>query len=1181
MAEDTDKLLEDLKEVMTGLKGSVEALSTATKASIEATKKSYEKRKQEATSDIKKELDSISDALAAGTIDITQANKDRREQYKKMVAEGVDKGTSAEATALREAFNSLRKELGDVVPKYSKTTETLIKGSENFAKVSGTLAKDIFNAGQGAKPLSAALAIAGAESSAFSGLIGSASPALTTFGTSLLAVPHPIAKFTGALVAGAGLIAPWAAKFLGVSNEVLQTIGKYAIAFEGDFTKASVAGATFAGGMTELRDAAGFAGVKIGDLVSGISDSQEAFARGGANFQAATRIIKGLGTSLSEGKVAVELYSLGFTDNASRISLAGDAFSRARMSGLTLEQSLKDLDSTTLQYGKDLKALQGITGKDAKAQLDKAQAERMRGALEDKMTAEQANVFDAFFASAEKTFGTAEGARLQIALSQAAAGDTITDTGIRSNQAMMQFIETFKSQLQTGADSVQAAIPGYIETVKKLGTDLKGPMGNMGRTAESASLQLKNIKSDPLIDGIASMYNAAKKGAVSITDLLNPPKEGEPSADPTTQAFAKVSISANKAQVALEQVALSQPSIVFFTTAMDLATTAIYKLINQIQKATGGGSGGEGTAGTTKASSTDATGLLLTAAAALIPGASLLTSLTSGLGGGGGGAGGAGGGAAADAGWSGFKDWFSKWAGEKADWAGSKATSALESVKGWFTALESIIPEGISSTLQKGFTVVSNFFGKVGNIATKISESSLGKSIGSGIRYLGEGFEKTKGLFAGAGEAAVAFSKSYVPLLGDAIQGIEAYRESEYTGLKAIGEGALAAGGSFVGRAVGAAGGSVAGAAVGSAVPVLGTTAGAAGGAIIGEVAGSFEGASIGSSIAKWLFGEAKKEKLATTAKTEQPNTAVGTPASTLSVTDQLKQASTFDEKQTIIKKAEKEAIDNISKLQLQIADLNAQNLKKPSLEIEKALAESEAYLKNEKDKFMALMITKATEANKEAIKPPLPAAPEKPIDEKTKKYNESLKAFKERWMPDDPQIKAQAQAKEVKTEVPQVKPATASMFDKSNAAIAAGASLKSAFDNPETAKARGVDKLDSTELTRKEIQTAREREDYIKRTGTIPIPQSVAPVNPQSGAPAIDLTASVTDNNMQKIEEAKRQSELDSMTKTQATTDNSTGQAIQSLAQEFSSMTYAFQEVVEYLRSIASNTKNTFQAVQ
>jgi len=256
MAEDTDRLLEQFAEALKDLKGSIESLSNATIKNIEESKKSYRQKKEDTTSNIKKELDSIADALASGTIDITQANKDRREQYKKMVAEGVDKGTSAEATALREAFNSLRKELGDVVPKYSKTTETLIKGAENFAKVSGTLAKDIFNAGQGAKPLSAALAIAGAESSAFSGLIGSAGPALTTFGTSLLAAPHPIAKFTGALVAGAGLIAPWAAKFLGISNEVLQTIGKYAIAFEGDFTKASAAGATFAGGMTELRDAA-------------------------------------------------------------------------------------------------------------------------------------------------------------------------------------------------------------------------------------------------------------------------------------------------------------------------------------------------------------------------------------------------------------------------------------------------------------------------------------------------------------------------------------------------------------------------------------------------------------------------------------------------------------------------------------------------------------------------------------------------------------------------------------------------------------------------------------------------------------------------------------------------------------------------------------------------------------
>jgi hypothetical protein len=1193
MAEDTDKLIEVFTESMKGFKGSIEALTAATLKNIN---ESVESRKRktitevqlEKAANIRKALTEIDEALKSGAVDLKGANQQRKEEYRKFKESSF--GTAAED--LSKEFKKLAPQIGDFGLKFGETTADMRKGVENFAKTTGNLTKDIFSAASGATPLSAALSIAKLEASAFGGLLQQSGGYLTTLGAGIVAgagasVGGAAAtrKFTGSLIAGTGVLASLFGKGLGVAKDVLEAVGTTAIAFESNFTKASAAGATFAGGMTELRDAAGLAGVKVGDLVSGISESQEAFARGGANFQSATKIVKGLGTSLSEGKVAVELYSLGFTDNASRIALAGDAFGRARMSGLTLSQSLKDLDLTTLQYGRDLKALQGIVGKDAKVQLDKAQAERMRGALEDKMNAEQANVFDAFFSSAEKTFGAAEGARLQIALSQAAAGDTITDTGILSNQAMMQFIETFKSQLQTGAASVQAAIPGYIETVKKLGTDLKGPMGNMGRTAESASLQLKNIKSDPLIDGIASMYNAAKKGAVSITDLLTPAKDGEPAKDPMVKAFAETTINANKAQVALEQVALSETGIKIFTSALDAASQSVYTLINAIKSAAGSNAVSNVVSGVPSASSmlADAAVLAATVGASMMIGGKPPTPP-----------------APPSSPWSLPREPVPPGggAGGAMGYISEKAGAALETMKSWFSSLEKVIPESLSSKLTEGLNTVKGFFSK---LMTEVGESTIGKAISSGAEQVAAGFGKVTEMFKSAGNTAgnilskVGGAAKVLPLTGDLY---EAY--SNYQNSGSLGEATAAGLGSLSGRA--------------GAMAVLTPTTGIGG--VLAQGAGGIAGAQLGAGVYRSIFGKSEKPK-EEKAVTTQPNTAVGTPAPTVPVAEQLKQAKTSEEQQAIIKRAEKEALDNITKLGLQIDKLNSENLKKPSLEIEKALAESKEYLDKEKAKFQSLMIAKTTIANKEAIKPPVP---EVPMDEKAKRYAETLKAYKERWNPsDNPQIKpvenmvgsgrgsvvekpgerAAAQA----TPAPATEP---SMFDKFK-------SLFTSAPKPATVTKTGVETQAEKENFIKGVIEGRNligvvnnkgrvddtnapidsktqalvdkigEEIFIKRTGILSTPQTVTPT-PQTGDiknanPVIDLTSKVTENTLQQQqlnEESKNRTVI-----APAVTDNSSTQVLQSLAQELGKMTYAFEEMIDYMRSIATNTKNTFHAVQ
>jgi hypothetical protein len=85
--------------------------------------------------------------------------------------------------------------------------------------------------------------------------------------------------------------------------------------------------------------------------------------------------------------------------------------------------------------------------------------------------------------------------------------------------------------------------------------------------------------------------------------------------------------------------------------------------------------------------------------------------------------------------------------------------------------------------------------------------------------------------------------------------------------------------------------------------------------------------------------------------------------------------------------------------------------------------------------------------------------------------------------------------------------------------------------------------------------------------------------VAPKTTNPAIDLTSNVTESTLQQRQENEELRQKDLIAP--AVADNSSTQVLQSLAQELGKMTYAFEEMIDYMRSIATNTKNTFHAVQ
>ena len=1198
MAEDTE-LNEKILEALIGLKGSVESLNAATLKNINESAKSYRQQKEDVTKSIKERLESITDALNSGTVDLKEANKERHVQYKRMVSEGVDSNTE-----LKDTFKKLGAATGDLGLIFGVTGDGLKKTWGSLSAVGAgavTLTKSIIDAGQMAKPLASAQAMLRAESDALSSSLKGAGSMATQVGLGLAIYGKTLPfKLAGGILALGGGLAQLAGTLLKSATDIASSIGNSIQSLEENFATASKAGALFGEGMTEIRDTAGRAGMRIGDLVEGVNGGMEAFQRVGLSFNQAAAIVGRTNKTLVQGQAAQELYALGFVDIKDRVALLASAFDQARIAGKSRTEAEKDITAATVQYAKDLKVLQAVVGKDAEQERQKARAEAMKGqALQTLKTPEQ----KAAFAKTYEALGAFKGPgadAIKEGFSQFRLGG-VANASVASNPILMSGISQM-SQLVDSGTATTENIASILDSMKK---QQLADIENGGQSAmitRGAAFKAENLGGmRDVIDTITgigdNLAGAAKDAAKTNKNITD--TGGKP--DPITARLGAAAQSATAAQVALEQVATSTGAVNLWATALEESTKMTYKFIESMR---------EFIADPKKfmSSTTDKVADIAkeTAILAAIAGASML----------------AGRGTPPVPPVPPAAPWAlpreptptppSGGAGGATGWISEKAAAALETMKSWFSGLEKVIPESLSSKLSSGLDIVKGFFSK---LMTEVGESTVGKALASGATMIGAGFGKVSEFFSAAvSTTGKVLSKVAVaaPLLGDVYQGYQNYKESG-----SVGEAVATGLGSLGGRAaLGAAGFATTGL-----------------GGLATQVVGSEVGAIGGAGLYRSLFGKSEKPKEEKVVSA-QPNTAVGTPAPTIPVAEQLKQATTIEQQRAIIKKAEDEALANIVKLENQIASLNAQNLKKPSLEIEKALAESKEYLDKEKAKYQSLMIAKTTIANKEAIKPPVP---EVPMDEKAKRYAETLKAFKERWNPsDNPQIKpvenmvgsgrgsvvekpgerAAAQAtpapatepsmfdkfKSLFTsepkpaivnspgvrsntpgEAPVFDPRTQAEKDKSNAAIAAGASLKGVFDDPTTAKARGVENINPNAPIDSKTQALIDNANKIIRAGTLSTPQTVTPT-PQAGDiknanPAIDLTSKVTESTLQQrqINEELKQKDVIAP----AVADNPTNQGLQTLAQELSKMTYAFEEMIDYMRSIATNTKNTFHAVQ
>ena len=386
------------------------------------------------------------------------ASKNKATLAAKNFGKGVADSTSQVAIAALDFVRDLQSNkegteiIGAANIRAAKTTSTLTQTLGQFGQVVGTLLTLVPGVGIAARVVGGAIALLGTAAEA-------AAPKLSEI----------------------------AEKGLTILNTEVEKTKK-------SFREISSTGAYFGSGMTELRQIARDAGIEVGTLGEIVKGSSESLSNMGMGINEAIKRFSGINRAIRDSDLAMQFRRLGM-DAKQYGSAALDAAAMLQASGKLREMGDEEVASYTLEYVKNLKILQNITGEDARKKLESARKASMEADLYARAMAEGGK-------DGVKRMMTALGTVpevLKVGAMQyiSSGGRAITDIGTRVMMARNPEIEKYYATLLRGVRSGNASIEevqkSSMEQLQRVGDYALENHESMGRIGEAGRLSGNSI----------------------------------------------------------------------------------------------------------------------------------------------------------------------------------------------------------------------------------------------------------------------------------------------------------------------------------------------------------------------------------------------------------------------------------------------------------------------------------------------------------------------------------------------------------------------------------------------------------------------------------------------------------------------------------------------------------------
>lgn len=349
-------------------------------------------------------------------------------------------------------------------------------------------------------------------------------------------------------------------------------------------------GASFSNGLGDLRQRVNTSGLTFDQYTAVIKANRENVrALGGNLSEGSFKVSQVLGhlatqTGKSGNTLREELLNLGVgLEEQGAIAINYMANMRQLIGADKLRgKSEAELAQETRKYAENLKILSEFTGKDAKAIMDKARQETMRGALMSSLNEkQQQSLMDTF--GGMETIPDAVRDNIKNALMQQLTGGTITDPVVAQSKEMTEFVRNLANQVQSGSGDMTQTT---IKMTEQLGEQIRQQQkmgGGLGAVTDKIVLFGGGL--DGVAGKLAAAYNALGSMTLEPGAAERSRKNQENAAkggDELTKSFTKTTVVLNDfARLMSDTATTVLPSYAkALETATRTATTGIANAVN-------------------------------------------------------------------------------------------------------------------------------------------------------------------------------------------------------------------------------------------------------------------------------------------------------------------------------------------------------------------------------------------------------------------------------------------------------------------------------------------------------------------------------------------------------------------------------------------------------------------------
>lgn len=317
-------------------------------------------------------------------------------------------------------------------------------------------------------------------------------------------------------------------------------------------------GASFAGGLTELRTISGQSGLNLQAFTNVVKSSRESILGMGLTVgEAAQRIGNSMQTaSVMTGRsgktLRDEMLSMGYSYEEQGVVMS-QYMANMRASGQLEKLTKEEIAAGTRKYAADLKVLADITGEDAKKKMEEARKESMRASIMANMSDDERKKFMQAYASVPKEMQ-------QSVLEYFASGGTaITNAGgalmRATNKEFDKTLEAMYSGVKNQNVTASQLQDQTLNNVRAIGEEQRRLNRENGAAAAADQAVILGKVSGAAAD-YANMANAASARMYGDADKSREATEGmADTQDEATQGFAKATDAAMKFSVAVENIA--------------------------------------------------------------------------------------------------------------------------------------------------------------------------------------------------------------------------------------------------------------------------------------------------------------------------------------------------------------------------------------------------------------------------------------------------------------------------------------------------------------------------------------------------------------------------------------------------------------------------------------------------